>query len=100
MSWEDNNFPDADDSNDVGWMVISWKTVPCRVGCKGNYALHSRQFDHLGIVATKKEADTLFKKYVDMHITNGKNANRKNFTLFLTKVVDHVNISNNKGDMI
>ncbi len=100
MGWADNTFPDADDANDVGWMVISWKTVPCRQGCKGDYALHSRQFDHLGIAATRKEAETLFNKYVDMHIANGKNVHRKNFTLFLTKVVEYRRISDNAGDMI
>ncbi len=97
--WDNNNFPKADDPNDVGWMISYWRITPCS-GCKQGYNLESRQFDHLEASATEAEAIIKFNEYVVAKKASGKAVNIKGLTLFLTKVVRVEKISDNKGDII
>jgi len=98
MGWDDNNFPDASDPEDVKYMVLSWKVIQCRT-CINNYKTESRQFEHLGMAATRREADAMFKKYVDMHVSR-KNPNRKLYTLFLVEIIDKKHIQDVRGELI
>ena len=99
MTWTDNNFPDVEDPNDVGWMISYWRITPCS-GCKQSYNLESRQFDHLGVSATQGEAIAKLNLYVAQKRASGKIHDLKGLTLFLTKVVLVRKISDNKGDII
>lgn len=97
--WDNNNFPKAENPDNVGWMIMYWRITPCS-GCKQSYNLESRQFDHLGITATKAEAIIKFNKYVADKKASGKAVSLKGLTLFLTKVVMVKKILDNKGDII
>ena len=99
MGWEDNAFPDADIAEDVGWLISYWRTTPCKAGCKGNYRLESRQFDHLVKAATREEALELFYGYVKER-KNGRNLARKNHVLFLCKVDTMERISDVTGKIV
>lgn len=100
MAWADHVFPDAEDPNDVGWMISYWRITPkkCK-GCKSDYALESRQFDHLGISATREEALAKLDFYINQKRTSGKAKSIKGLILFLTKVEKIVVISDKKGDI-
>ena len=97
MSWEDNDFSDADKAEDVLWMIMYWRTVPCHSGCKGNYQMESRQFDHLVKAATREEALERFQSYVANRRESGFTLASKNHCLFLCKVDTMVRISDETG---
>ena len=99
MSWEDNDFPDADDGNNVEYMLVTWRTVECYSKCGGNYFLDSRQFEHLPKGATEEEARERLAFYEKMHLENSKGA-RKNHSIFLCKVVDVAQITDKTGKVI
>lgn len=100
MGWQDNTFPTADDPNDVGWMIMYWRTVPCNASCKEDYRLESRQFAHLLKAATAKEAEIELAKFAADRRDAGINLHRKNHTLFLCKVHSLAHISDNTGKII
>jgi hypothetical protein len=103
-SWQNNDFPDADDPVTVGWMIVSWRTVPnpkpCAHCARGDYSLVARQFEHLLDSVNQADAIAEFRRYVRMHANSKKNKHRKNESLFLTKVIRHRRISDNAGDKI
>jgi hypothetical protein len=105
--FEDKNFPDAQDSTDVDWMIVSWdiKHEPNKCSdCGGNYSLVARQFNELPVGATRDEAIALLRK----HVRNRRQANSNNQrstsprrkTLFLCKVVKVVNITDDNRDLL
>jgi len=104
MSWENNQFNEpgnvADDPGNVAWLISYWRTVPCSSGCRGNYQLQSRQFDHVVHGATREEALAKFQTYVDNQREGGFNAGLKNVTLFLSKIDTAVRISDHTGAII
>ncbi len=100
MTWDDNTFPNADDSADVGWLISYWRTVPCESGCHGDYKLESRQFDHLVRAATREEAVAKFQTYVDQKRESGGGRGIKGLTLFLSKVELAVQILDDTGEVI
>jgi hypothetical protein len=101
MGWEDNNFPDADDPDDVEYLIVYWRTVPCPTGkCKGqDYQLRSRQFDHLPKGTTLGQAQAKFNEYVKSRRNSGDQSRRKNHSLFLCQVVSvkHIHDENGKA---
>jgi hypothetical protein len=99
MTWENNTFPDADDPNDVQWIIMYWRTVKCTSGCtKQDYRLESRQFDHLPKGTTLAQARVLLKHYTDQRRASGDQVNRKNQSLFLCKVMNVHHIHDNEGN--
>lgn len=100
MGWQDNNFPDADDPDDVEWMIISWKIVempPCDHCERGDYKLEARQFDHLPPGTTRPQALAILEAYKQAHKTSGFNPKRKNHLIFLTKVETYERVSDVGG---
>lgn len=97
--WEDNDFPLADDPLDVGWMITSWRIIKCDTGCQDGYRTESRQFDHLGISATRSEAVAKWREYVKQKRRSGKQDSIKGRVVFLTKIVKVGIISDNTGEM-
>ena len=100
MSWDDSTFPMADKAEEVEWMIMYWRTVPCTTGCKGDYQLESRQFDHLVKGATREEALERFNSYVENRRKAGKMINRKNHVLFLCRVDSMARISDVTGEIV
>jgi len=102
-NWELNDFPTADDPDDVEWMLVSWKIVelePCDKCPRGNYALESRQFDHLPPGTTLPQARAKLLEYQAMHKTNGKRSNRKNHVIFLCRVQEYERVSDIGGEIV
>lgn len=99
MSWDDNEFPDADDPMDVGWFISYWRTVPCS-SCNADYRLESRQFDHLVKAASRDQALAKFQTFVDQKTRSGKSGSIKGLTLFLSRVEAVVRILDNTGEVI
>lgn len=100
MSWSDNVFPDADDPDDVEWMLVSWKIVPmedCPTCARGDYGLHSRQFDHLPPGTTLPQALAKLDEYKQMHRTAGQNPKRKSHVIFLCRVQAYERVSDLGG---
>jgi hypothetical protein len=97
--WDDNDFTDADDPLDVGWMISYWRIVPCDTGCKDGYSLQSRQFDHLPLTATRAEAIAEWRRYLRQKRRTGQHASIKGLTVFLTKVVKVGVVSDETGAM-
>jgi len=100
MGWNDNTFPDADDPDDVEWMLVSWKIVPkkdCPACLRGDYGFASRQFDHLPPGTTLPQARAELERYKQMHKTRGVNAHRKGHVIFLCRVQEYERISDNAG---
>ena len=100
MSWEDNVFDHADDPLEVEWFIEYWRVVKCETGCYGNYRLESRSFDHLIKGATEAEAVAKFEKYVEQKRATGVVPDIKGMTLFLTKVVRVVPITDITGKAV
>jgi hypothetical protein len=100
MTWEDNTFPDADKAEEVEWVIFYWRVTRCEGGCRGNYQLESRQFDHLVKATSREEALKRFQVYVDNKREAGKNSDVKNLVLFLARVDTMVRISDEAGDMV
>ncbi len=100
MTWDNNQFPLADDPKRVGWLISYWRVVPCESGCAGNYRLESRQFDHLVKAATREEALTRFNEYVENRRASGKSPSIKGLTLFLSRVDTIAVISDNTGEIV
>ena len=102
MGWQDHTFPDSDDPNDVSYMIMYWRKVPCPTGrCKGrDYMLESRQFDHLPTGISLGQARQLFNEYAADKRGTGKQPSIKGLTLFLCEVVNVEQISNDEGDII
>ena len=100
MSWEDNVFEHADDPLTVSWFIEYWRITKCNVGCRGNYRLESRSFDHLAEGATEEEAQALFNKYVEQKRLSGEHSRMKGLTLFLTKVVAIAPIIDREGKAV
>lgn len=97
--WDDNDFTLADDPLDVGWMISYWRITKCDTGCQDGYRTESRQFDHLGVSATRADAIELWRKYVKQKRRTGQSASLKGLTIFLTKVVKVGVISDETGAM-
>jgi hypothetical protein len=98
MGWKDHTFPNADDPDDVEYMIMYWRTVECTSGCtKQDYRLESRQFDHLPKGVTFAQAQVLFNKYVQERRDTGDQTSRKGQTLFLCKVERVAHIHDNQG---
>lgn len=105
MGWQDNTFPDADDPNDVEYMIMYWRKVPrtpCPTGNCGDqdYRLESRQFEHLPRGTTKKQAEEVFQYYVDQRRGSGDQTSRKGQVLFLCKVERVSHITDDAGKVI
>ena len=102
-AWQDNNFPDADDPDDVEWMLVSWKIVelpPCDKCPRGNYSLEARQFDHLPPGTTLPQARAKLLEYQQMHKTTGHNPRRKNHVIFLCRVQEYERVSDIGGGIV
>jgi len=97
--WDDNDFADADDPLDVGWMISYWRVIPCSSGCKDGYSLQSRQFDHLPLSATRADAIALWRTYVRQKRRSGQSSALKGLTIFLSKIVKVGVISDDTGAM-
>jgi hypothetical protein len=102
MTWADSKFPDADDPDDVEYMIMYWRTVPCPTGnCAGkDYRLESRQFDHLPKGTSLGQAKQKLKEYSDNRKGRGDNPGRKNHSLFLCQVVEVAHINDHMGGVI
>lgn len=101
MSWNDATFPNADDPNEVGWLISYWRIRPCYGGCgKQDYVLESRQFDHLVKAATRDEALAKFNVYVAQKRLSGKLSDLKGLVLFLSRVDTMVVISDVTGEIV
>ena len=107
--WSTDEFPDADDPNDVGWLIGYWRIVPCydagtRRGtvdrANEDYFLESRQFAHLIKAATKREAVAKFNEYVEQKKASGKQKDIKGLTLFLSRVEVMTVISDRTGEIV
>jgi hypothetical protein len=101
MSWDDNDFPDAVDPDDVEWMLVSWKIVPldeCDHCDRDDYGYESRQFDHLPPGTTLPQARAKLAEYKEMHRTRGHNPGRKNHIIFLCRVQEFERISDLGGN--
>jgi hypothetical protein len=103
--WALENFPDAVDSKDVGWMIIEWviKYEPnkCK-DCGGNYSLEPSQFNELPLAATRAEAVAMFrlhKRNRRQNIGTHEKSPRRT-SLFLTKVVKVADITNDKRELL
>lgn len=99
MSWDDSNFPRADDPKKVRWLILYWRIVPCE-GCRDNYRLESRQFDHLDEPATREEAVAKLEEYARNRRESGKQPSIKGLTLFLAEVAETVVISDHTGEIV
>jgi hypothetical protein len=100
MSWADGDFPDADDPDDVEWMLVSWKIVQkpdCPTCLRGDYGFETQQFDHLPPGTTLPQARAKLQEYKDMHKTRGVNTSRKGHVIFLCRVQEYERISDNAG---
>lgn len=101
--WENNNFPDADDPDDVEWMLVSWKIVPkdhCEHCTRGDYGLRATQFDHLPPGTTRPQALAKLDEYKQKYRTNGFNPKRKNHVVFLCRVEAYERISDLAGGIV
>jgi hypothetical protein len=101
------DFPDALDSTDVDWMIISWdiRHEPNKCSdCGGNYSLKARQFNELPVGATRAEAIELLRSHVrnrrQANATNQRPSSPRRKTLFLCKVVKVVNITDDNRDLL
>ena len=102
-NWADNDFPDADDPDDVEYMLVSWKIVPledCPTCKRGDYGLESKQFDHLPPGTTLPQARAKLQEYKDMHKARGHNPGRKGHVIFLCRVQEYERISDNSGNQV
>jgi len=100
-NWEDNNFPDAIDPDDVSYMLVSWKIVQkpeCDHCIRGNYGYETQQFDHLPPGTTRPQAIAKLEEYQQMHKTRGHNPTRKNHIIFLVKVEAFERVSDIGGN--
>ena len=102
MGWDDNNFPTADDPDDVEYMIVYWRTVKCPTGnCGGrDYRLDSRQFDHLPKGTNLGQAQAKLQEYANNRRGRGDNPGRKNHSLFLCQVVRVTHINDHTGKVI
>jgi len=100
MSWNDSVFPDADDPDDVEWMLVSWKIIPldpCEHCPRDDYGYESKQFDHLPPGTTLPQARAKLEEYKQMHRNRGTNETRKGHVIFLTRVQEYERISDLGG---
>ncbi len=97
--WDDNDFPKADNPQDVGWFVSYWRIEKCHTGCQDGYTLRSTQFDHLPLSATKGEAIALFNKYVIQKRAGGDRTGIKGLVLFLSKIEMVSEILDHSGNL-
>ena len=97
--WDDNDFPKADDPEDVGWMISYWRVTKCDTGCQDGYRLESRQFDHLELSATRAEAVAKWKFYLQQKRASGQADSIKGLTIFLSKIIKVGIVSDDTGAM-
>ncbi len=102
MNWKTHTFPTADDPNDVEWMIVYWRTIPCPTGnCAGqDYQLEARQFDHLPKGTTLKQANDKLDEYAANRRASGFNKGLKNHSLFLLKVQTVIHVNDSTGAVI
>jgi len=102
--FDNRNFPDAVDSDDVGWMIVEWRIERDRKRCEdcgGDYSLYSSQFEDLPKGTTAEQARRMLRRYVKNrreHISTSCDGPIRT-SLFLLRVDRVANITDDENNL-
>jgi len=104
--FDNRNFPDAVDSDDVEYMMVEWRIMKeynkC-VDCGGDYSLNSNQFEDMPIGTNLGQAVSSFRNFVNnrrQHTTPNDPDAPVRTTLFLLKVIKVSDITDDNRNLI